>query len=84
MTVFSGPTFESLELRGQVVLHFGVLLETLRMEGCELDVDSSEAAMLPDPDPSQTGGSWRLQKGVWCLRCARGRWLVMRRRRMDG
>ena len=52
LTVLPGPPSESLELRGRVVLHFGVLLETLRRAWCELGVNTYEATILPDPDSS--------------------------------
>ncbi|KAG5726858.1 GTP-binding protein TypA/BipA like protein [Termitomyces sp. T112] len=40
----------NVALRGRVVLHLGVLLETLRREGFELAVGPPKAVMIPDPD----------------------------------
>ncbi|KIY51380.1 hypothetical protein FISHEDRAFT_37218 [Fistulina hepatica ATCC 64428] len=50
LKVLPGPTSESLELRGRGVLHLGILFETLRREGFELQIGPPKAVMLPDPD----------------------------------
>ena len=44
LTVLPGPTSEFLELRVRVVLHLGVLLETLRRKGYELSISSPKAS----------------------------------------
>ncbi|KAJ6590863.1 P-loop containing nucleoside triphosphate hydrolase protein [Mycena sp. CBHHK59/15] len=53
LSVLPGPTSDSVEVRGRGVLHLGILLETLRREGFELQVGPPKAVLRKDPE---TGG----------------------------
>ncbi|KAJ7198237.1 GTP-binding protein TypA [Mycena rebaudengoi] len=53
LSVLPGPTSDCVEVRGRGVLHLGILLETLRREGFELQVGPPKAVLRKDPDTGE-------------------------------